>query len=82
MRARARAARASVGNTAELAEILQLDGRKAARFYARFAIIEQMFQCGVPVASEDLGNYVNSLLAETISQFHIYPERDAVSGCV
>jgi hypothetical protein len=48
LRARVKAARATVATTPGLAETLARDWRKAARFYARFGIAEAMFRHGVP----------------------------------
>ena len=47
LRARVKAARAVVSTTPGLAETLSRDWRKAAMFYARFAITEAMFRYGV-----------------------------------
>jgi hypothetical protein len=47
LRARVKRARALVATTPGLAETLQRDWRKAARFYARFGTTETMFHCGV-----------------------------------
>ncbi len=46
LRARVKAARAVVASTSGLAETLARDWRKAAWFYAGFAITERMFRCG------------------------------------
>jgi hypothetical protein len=48
LRARVKAARALVATTPGLAETLQSDWRKAARFYARFEISKETYQFGVP----------------------------------
>jgi hypothetical protein len=40
-----------VATTPGLAETLARDGRKAARFYARFGITEGQFREGVPATS-------------------------------
>jgi hypothetical protein len=55
LRARVKAARAVVSATPGLAETLQSDWRKAARFYARFGVTEAMLRNGVASteASED-----------------------------
>jgi len=47
LRARVKRARAVAEGTPGLAELLQGDSRKAARFYARFGIAEGMFRHGV-----------------------------------
>jgi len=48
LRARVKATRAVVATTPGLAETLQRDWRRAARFYARFEINERAFRLGVP----------------------------------
>ncbi len=49
LRARVKAARAVVATTPGLAELLQRDWRKAARFYARFGITESQFRLGIRI---------------------------------
>ena len=51
LRARVERARAVAESTPELAESLAYDWRKAAWFYARFGITEEMFLHGVPAPS-------------------------------
>lgn len=53
MRARVKAARAVVATTPGLAETIQCDWRKAARFYAQFGISEASFRFGVPQSITD-----------------------------
>ena len=48
LRGRVKAARAVVASTPRLAEILVTDWRKAARFYARFGVTEELLRYGVP----------------------------------
>jgi hypothetical protein len=48
LRGRVKAVRAVVATIPGLAEILENDRQKAARFYARFGITEKMFREGVP----------------------------------
>jgi hypothetical protein len=48
LRARVKTARAIVSTTPGLAETLQNDWQRAARFFARFGIAEAMFRHGVP----------------------------------
>ena len=49
--ARVKAARAVVATTPGLAEILRSDGKRAAKFSARYGIPEGMFRYGVPAGS-------------------------------
>ena len=61
LRGRVKAARALVATTPGLAETLQRDWQKAARFYARFEITETRFRHGVqspdsPSEGDPLGN--------------------------
>jgi hypothetical protein len=48
LRGRVKAARTVVSTTPGLAEALQRDPKRAARFYARFGVTEEMFRQGVP----------------------------------
>jgi len=52
LRTRVKAARALVAATPGLAETLQRDWRKAARFYARFGVTEQQFRHGAATVNE------------------------------
>jgi len=45
-------ARALVATTPGLAQILGINGQKAARFYACFGITTSMFRGGVPAGSD------------------------------
>ena len=56
LRGRVKAARAAVATTPGLAETLQRDWPKAARFYARIGITEAMFRSGVTAQAERAGN--------------------------
>ncbi len=47
LRGRGKAARAVVATTPGLADVLQRDWQKAARFYARFGVTEAQFRQGV-----------------------------------
>ena len=64
IRARVKSARAVVATTPGLANTLQRDWRKVARFYARFGITETLFRNGVPAGeaavSEDLIDQVRA----------------------
>jgi len=53
LRGRVRRARALVASTPGLADALANDWSKAARFYARFGIDEQLFRKGVPAGGDD-----------------------------
>jgi hypothetical protein len=61
-----RAARAVVSTTPGLAETLQGDWRKAARFYAAFAMTEAEYRHGVPVASAAADADQRPLDSETV----------------
>jgi hypothetical protein len=50
LRARAKAARAVVAKTPGLVETLRNDAQRAARFYARSGITEEIFRRGVPAS--------------------------------
>jgi hypothetical protein len=54
IRSRVKAARTVVSKTPELAETVQKDWRKAARFYARFGITEAMFRRGVAIIDPEV----------------------------
>ncbi len=56
LRGRVKAARAVVSSASGLAKVLASDWRKAARFYARFGIIETQFRCGVPTDALSAGD--------------------------
>ena len=62
LRGRVKRARAVVANTRGLAEILAGDWRKAARFYVRFGVTEQMFRRGVKSGSDpgigEIGKFI------------------------
>jgi hypothetical protein len=48
-----KAARAVVATTPGLADILQRDWMRAARFYARFGITEEKFRHGVAISDPE-----------------------------
>ncbi len=54
LRGSVKSARAVVATTPRLAETLQRDWQKAARFYARFGITEGMFRMGIPFQTGEL----------------------------
>jgi hypothetical protein len=63
LRARVKVARAVIANTVGLDDILASDGRRAAMFYARFGVTEEIVRHGVPNAageSEDLAERLGS----------------------
>jgi hypothetical protein len=60
VRARVKAARAMVASTPGLAETLQRDWKKAARFYTRFGITEGQFRNGVALVIEEDADHVET----------------------
>jgi len=61
-RARVKAARAVVATTPGLTETLARDGRKAARFYARFGIAETLFRQGGPSPAREVPDHSTECL--------------------
>jgi len=61
LRGRVKAARAVVSRTPGLVEKLTSDWKKAARFWARFGITEEMFRAGVKVSEPKRAGILNRL---------------------
>jgi hypothetical protein len=63
LRARVKAARSVVSTTPGLADTLQRDWQKAARFYARFGVTEAMFRFGASPSSHAALDAASELLS-------------------
>jgi hypothetical protein len=69
LRGRVKLARAVASKNPSVAEALSRDWRKAARFYAAFAITEAEFRHGVPVARAAADSDQNPLDSETVDDW-------------
>ena len=63
LRGRVKAARAVVATTPGLADTLQRDRRKTARFYVRFGITEDQFRHGVPETGTREKRVITAMIA-------------------
>ncbi|NNN17441.1 MAG: hypothetical protein HKL79_03665 [Thermoplasmata archaeon] len=55
-----------IAKTPGLAEILKTDWQRAARFYARFGVTEEMVRRGVPDAGADGGDLYRSEVSRSL----------------
>ena len=60
LRGRVKRARGVIASTPGLSEALASDWRRAAHFYARFGVTEELVRHGVPAEGEDLAERVGS----------------------